>query len=556
MGKRVIGFAGTFVLEPVAEAMIWWMGRLGFASETRLASYGQILEPLIEPTSPLRGDTDLGILLVRPEDLLSDQKDAGSTDVARADAHVAEMLAALAEAAMAGHAQWLVSVPPPSPGALAGGFGPWVKDATHTISCAVAGMPTVHFVGLDDLASFYEVSVIQDEFGDETASLPYSEEYMVALGTRLARTACAAWSPPRKAIILDCDNTLWEGVCGEPGDHSTMVPEPFQELQRFMLQQRELGRLLCVCSHNSEAGVLSVFNTHPGMLLSPEDIAAWQVNWEPKHVSVSAIAEELNLSIDTFIFVDDDPLQRALMLDHHPEVAVVDFPSDPVQIPQALKHAWVFDQVVVTEDDRHRAERYRADAARRRALSEAGVGYEDFLRRSEMRIDIRVLEGAAAVERAIELTERTSQFNLTGGRLNGPVWHEDGRPTWIVNVQDRYGDYGTVGLMSAVVDGQALQVLVFLLSCRILNRRVEYAMLRFLGAETRLRGLGEVRLAFHPTSRNEPARRFVESLAGRTLEGSRMEMRLDIAAIEEMTGRLTLPRFYGPREPADGKIGP
>lgn len=409
------------------------------------------------------------------------------------------------------------------------GAGAWVAEQTGRLLDAVRSTPAMYEVDVRTVAELYEVSSIHDDYADRLAHLPYTDAYLAALGTWLARAVSAALSRPRKLVVLDCDNTLWSGICGEQGPENVIVSEPYLRLQRFMREQRAKGKLLALCSRNDEADVLAVF-ARADMELPLEEIAARRIGWGSKAAAIGELAAELGFALDAVVFVDDDPVECALVADELADVAVFGVPEEPGDIPAALAHEWAFDQLVVTDDDRFRADRY-VQESRRREARDTAADYAAFLKRCRTEIDLVPLD-EAAVERAAQLTVRTSQFNLTSeaftpAGLRAFLAEGDG---WTVRVRDRFGDYGTVGVvLTGPASDDVLGVRLLLLSCRVLNRGVDAEIVRFLRRRAAELDCSSLRLPYRKTARNLPARLFLEQLAGVAIPGEEASLVVPVA---------------------------
>lgn len=491
-----VAVAATFTSDGVTAAMAKSVARLA-GGEVVAAPYGQVVEPMLDPNSVLLTNSGVNVLLVRVEDVrrLLD-----------------ELIAALRAASSRSTATWLVALTPPSPRTTA---DPWVDTATTRLTDTVDPLPGMHLVPLADLAECYGVAETHDEYADRIAHLPYTDEFSDALADRLARLAATTWRGPRKVVVVDCDNTLWSGVCGEDGPLGVEIDAGHRRVQEFLLAQRKQGKLLCLCSRNNEADALAVFERHPGMVISTLDLAAHRIGWQPKATYLRELSKQLGLALDSFVFVDDDAVECASVRAQLPEVAVVELARDGAAARHQLDHEPAFDQLAVTDEDRLRADSYAAAPARE-ALRQSTSDYEEFLARCEIEVTLADLADAT-LERAAQLTTRTTQFTLTGAPYSVPRLRQvlaEGGHGWTVRVRDTFGDYGTVGLVLAEVAGEVLDVPVFLLSCRVLNRRVETRVLRFLAEQASAAGCNVVRLHYRPTARNAPARQFLEQLSG------------------------------------------
>ncbi|MFI1358010.1 HAD-IIIC family phosphatase [Streptomyces sp. NPDC020898] len=492
------------------------MARLlqGTGREVVAASYGQIVEPMLDPGSVLLTHAGVNVVLLRVEDL-----GRGATDPARGDLLLDELLSVLSSAPARSAATWLVALTPPSPGALANpGRAQWIDAATRRITDAVGPLPGMHLISLEDLTDRYGVPETHDEYADRIAHLPYTDGYFDALADWLVRMAATTWNRPRKVVVLDCDNTLWAGVCGEDGPLGVEIGPGHRMVQEFLLGQRGRGKLLCLCSRNEEADVQAVFTEHPDMVLTMRDVTSHRIGWQPKAQYLYELSEELGLALNSFVFVDDDAVECASVRAQLPEVAVVELTRDADAAPGQLAREAAFDQLTVTDEDQLRADWYETEP-KRRALERSAADYEEFLARCAIEVTMEELSDSV-LERAAQLTTRTTQFTLAGTAFTVPGLRQlldGGGRGWMVRVQDVFGDYGTVGLVLAQADGDVLNVPVFLLSCRVLNRRVETRMLRMLSAQARAAGCRTLRLPYRPTRRNAPARHFLQQLSGRAI---------------------------------------
>ena len=279
-----------------------------------------------------------------------------------------------------------------------------------------------------------------------------------------------------------------------------------------MRRQREAGKLLVICSKNDEADVNAVFDQGPAMPLTREHFSAWRVNWRPKSENLKSIAQELKLGLDSFIFVDDNPVECAEVEANCPEVLTLQLPEDPALIPEFLDHCWAFDQLKTTAEDRSRTEMYRQNRQREEFQAQA-MSFADFI--AELELEVQIAPALPAqLARVAQLTQRTNQFNVSGKRRTESELRQlgEGREVWTVSVKDRFGDYGLVGAMIFETRDQAIVVDSFLLSCRALGRGVEHQMLAELGKRARQRGAQWVDVPFERLPRNQPALDFLESV--------------------------------------------
>jgi FkbH-like protein len=312
----------------------------------------------------------------------------------------------------------------------------------------------------------------------------------------------------RKVAAVDLDDTLWGGIVGEVGPTGIEVGEEgvalaFQDFQRELVRLHNGGVLIVLCTKNDPEYALAAFD-HPSMVLRREHVVAERVNWQDKATNLRDLASELDLGLDSFVFLDDNPREREWIRQALPMVTVPELPADPTERPAFLARGPWFRTLEVTDADRTRASSYRAQAERRRAQASAG-SFEDYLASLEQRLTIEPLT-EATVPRAAQLCQRTNQFNLTTRRhTQADVERMLADPAYdlvTLSVADRFGDSGITGLAITMhTDGRA-ELDTLLLSCRLLGRRVEDAFLTVLARRARERGAHTLLGAYQPTDRN------------------------------------------------------
>ena len=234
----------------------------------------------------------------------------------------------------------LLGICPPSPGALASLSDAFVRRMADWMARELEEQPAVSVIHFSDFESDYDWGVYYDAYRDELGRIPYTPRFFAAMATLLVRRLHALRRNPYKVIALDCDNTLWEGVCGEQGAEGVRIGPGFQALQQFMVEQKKQGMLLCLASKNSEEDVKRVFDRREEMVLKWDDLAGWKINWESKSGNLQALAGELNVGLDSFIFLDDNAVECAEVGANAPAVLPLQLPAETDKIPAFLKHVW------------------------------------------------------------------------------------------------------------------------------------------------------------------------------------------------------------------------
>ncbi len=515
---RTIAVCGTFTTEPLEEPLRFWLDELQMPGRIKFAPYNQVFQQLLDPASVLATNPQgANVLLLRLEDwgsLDASPHPPGAATFSRAIKHNAdEFIRAINAATARGGAPMLVCFCPPSRRAADDSEKSHaVAELETALAGALANVNGVYVTTVSQLFAQYPVADYHDPVGDELGHIPYTPVFFTALATLIVRKFHALQRPPCKVIALDCDQTLWSGVCGEDGPKGIRLDPPRLALQQFMRRQLDAGKLLVVCSKNEAADVCAVFDEGPPMPLKREHFSAWQVNWQPKSESLKAIARELKLGLDSFILIDDNPVECAEVEANCPEVLALQLPEDTEQIPRFLEHCWAFDQLRMTEEDKHRTEMYRQNQLREQSQAQA-MSFADFI--ANLALEVHISPATSAqLSRVSQLTQRMNQFNVSGRRRTESELRQVAGKCEVLTVfvKDRFGDYGLVGAMIFEPGTDAVVVDSFLLSCRALGRGVEHRMLAVLGGTARQHGAQWVDIPFERLPRNQPALDFLESV--------------------------------------------
>jgi FkbH-like protein len=540
--EQTIAIAANFTAEPVGESLRYWIEELELPAKVEFAPYNQVLQQLLDPTSLLRSNQrGINVVLLRLEDLNRDiaAKSPLSADPGgEIDPHnLREVLDTLKSVASGSGMPYLVCICPPSQSANAGRASSF-EQMEQLVEAELSQFGHVRVLTVRSFSAIYPIDGCHDARSDELGHIPYTSSYFAALGTMICRHFCSVVSQRHKAIVLDCDNTLWAGVCGEDGPAGVRLEPPYKSLQELMRAQHNAGMLLCVCSKNAEEDVEAVFEHRQDMPLHREHIAAWRVNWERKSANVKSLARELGLGLDSFIFIDDNPMECAEVEAGCPEVLVLQLPENPELIPQFLRHVWAFDQAPSTQEDERRTALY-AQNRERAEFRKQFVDLADFIAGLDLKIEIKAMK-SDQLPRVAQLTQRTNQFNFTTRRRTEVemenVCRSDSFGVLTVSVSDRFGDYGLVGVVIHKTNAESLTVETFLLSCRVLGKGVEYRMLACLGQIAQARGLTSVDLLFRSTPKNKPAMNFLLSVRALLQEqsGDQCVFRLPAALAAEV----------------------
>jgi FkbH-like protein len=347
--------------------------------------------------------------------------------------------------------------------------------------------------------------------------LPVSASSFRTYSRGLVRSLSALYRAPRKVLCTDLDNTLWGGILGEDGPEGIATGSAFPgncylEYQKYLKQLSSRGILLAIISKNNEADVREAFQVRAADLgVGLDNFAATKISWNEKPDSIREVAKELSLGLDSFVFVDDNPMECEAVRQQLPEVAVVEAPSDePWKLVELLSSQPFFDAAVVTEDDLNRLHEYKAQSQRKELASNAS-SRDEFL--ASLGIVCTFLSALdAPLARSVQLLAKTNQFNLTTRRRSAAEVEEfaasPGGQAIAVRVRDRFGDAGVVGLALARTKGDSCFIDSLLLSCRVIGRGIETALLSHLAHNAMRTGAKRLIGEFVATGKNAPCADF------------------------------------------------
>ncbi|MEU6065583.1 SDR family NAD(P)-dependent oxidoreductase [Streptomyces sp. NPDC047082] len=476
------------------------------------APYHQVLASLQDPSGVLADPaTAVGVVLLRAADL----ERFGPVD----DTLLAELRTAYPAA--------LKALSERTRRPLVVGFLPAAREEERFvewdrgIAADLAGLPGIAVLGPDEWTRHHQVDERFDARTDRLAHLPFTPQFQAAVALRLAEVVRAVLRPAPKVVAVDGDETLWGGVAGEIGPEAVDLTGPRALLARRLLQWRAAGALLALVSNNDEATVRAVLD-RPDSLLKAEHFSVLSAAWSPKPARVADAARTLNLGVDSFLFLDDNPAEIAKMRAALPQVLSVTCPPAG-ELDGFLDRLWPLVPAAATAEDALRARFYEQERERD-AVREQG-GFEEFLAQLELAVDIRAL-AEDDVQRAEQLVRRTNQFTLRARSSDGgdlARWRERGE-VWTAAARDRFGDYGQIALLAVRAEGDQLDLLAWMMSCRALGRGVEERLLGWLADRADVLGCAKVRMSAERTPRNVPARRLLAALGGGHQDDERLEV--------------------------------
>lgn len=373
---------------------------------------------------------------------------------------------------------------------------------------------------------------------------PYAMSAVKMLAAAIDEALLLPGRARKKVMVVDLDNTLWGGVVGEDGPQELVIGPTgagaaYRDAQRRLKELSRTGVLLAAVSKNEPADALAAFEQNRHMLLEPDDFVALAASWDPKPEAIQLLAETLNLGLSSFVFLDDNPVEREAVRQSLPDVTVLDFPRDVASLPQtiadaAAEHFWA-DRL--TAEDEAKVDLYRQEAARAQARDSTS-DMDDYLRGLEVRITIGEM-GESQRARTAQLTQKTNQFNVLTRRFTaeelGRLADQPGRHTFVVGVSDRFGDAGQVAVAMVDVDGVTATVDNLLMSCRVMGRAIEDGLLAAIEERLQGRGVSTLLAAYERSERNAPVKDLFD--------------RLGFERIDESECRVTYSRKLGAPAP-------
>ena len=392
-----------------------------------------------------------------------------------------------------------------------------LQQLNQKLAALCRTIPDCVFFDVDRLAARHGRARWRDPRMFLASRLPVSSDAFATYARGLVRSLSSLFRAPRKVLCTDLDNTLWGGVLGEDGTDGIATGSAFPgncyfEYQKYLKQLSSRGILLAIVSKNNDADVREAFQLRANDLaLTLDDFVATKISWNEKSDAIRELAEELSLGLDSFVFVDDNPVECEAIRQRLPEVAVVVAPvQEPWRLVDILSEQPFFDATVVTEDDANRLNEYKAQA-QRAALSNHAANRDEFL--ASLGI-VCTFQSAllAPLSRAVQLLAKTNQFNLTTRRHSATQVEEmaaaPGGQAIVVRVRDRFGDAGVVGLALARTKGNSCTIDSLLLSCRVIGRGIETALLAHIADHAREAGATQLIGEFIATKKNAPCAAF------------------------------------------------
>ena len=525
-----VAILANHTLDPLKDFLAREMEAAGLASEIWVAPFGVYAQEILNSESALhRFSPDVTILALAPGPLFGRLLEtfgdltptARRAEIARTAGEIASLIDAQGSR---GRGILLVHnfVLPSSP--ILGlhdardpfGERAAIAAANDLLAEACRRRPGAFLVDVEALAGRMGKDAWTDPKMALLARVEVSRGGMELLARETMRFVRALTGRARKALVLDLDNTLWGGIIGEDGLAGIRLGDAppgnaYAAFQRRLRAMQRRGLLLAINSRNNPEDAIEALESHPEMVLRPGDFAAMRINWKSKVENMRELARELNIGLDALAFWDDDPAERERMRAMAPEVLTIEVPRDPALYERTLAQIAEFDALTLTEEDRARGQMMAEGRARTDARARFETE-EDFLRSLEIRATVAIPD-AVTLPRFAQLTARTNQFNLTTRRTaEADLARAIDSGHFVargLRVSDRFGDEGWVGFALFEREGDGARLDTFLLSCRVIGRKVEQAFLVACLEDLRAAGVRRVQACYRPTARNALCENFL-----------------------------------------------
>lgn len=498
--KINIVICSTFTADIFSVYIESWLDINGMEAHIEIAPYNQVFQQILEEDSLLRTNNGASILLLRFEDWLSEIE---------TDEKAIEVLNQYFKCLMKNimninfRSNVIIGVFKPDYGRrLSKSVTEHIAMLYENFELGLAGRDDIYFVNLTNTESYGVLREYDDKKYRE-AKIPFTSECTAAMGTEIARRIVGLYMPQYKVIVLDCDNTLWQGLIGEDGINGIKITEEYRFLQEFMKKQYESGRMLAICSKNNKEILMPVFDMDE-MILKKEMFINITANWNPKYLNIKKLAEKLNLALDSFVFVDDDYFECRQMVEKCPEVFTLQLPENKSEIRPFLEKVWLFDCKKTTDEDKKRTRMYQDSIRRQGFMNEIG-SLDDFLKNLHLKVRISELD-ENDIERVSQMTYRINQFNLSTKRRTvselKEIIYRENYLCRKINVSDNFGSYGIVGLVIGKILGEKMVIDTLLLSCRVLGKNVEGCILSGIKKICECNNVNKIEAEYMTTTRN------------------------------------------------------
>jgi FkbH-like protein len=371
---------------------------------------------------------------------------------------------------------------------------------------------------LDTQKYFYNSKMYDSNKMWYSAKVPYSIEIFKKVKDDIRSAIAGLVGKSKRLLVLDLDNTLWGGILGDLGWENLRlgghdyIGEAYLAFQKEIKSLTNRGIILAIVSKNYEENALEAIEKNPEMVLKLDDFAAWRINWHDKAQNIIEIAGDVNLGLESVVFIDDNPAERGRVAETLPNVYVPDWPDDPTDYVDALRKLNCFNMPYISNEDRERSKMFVAE--RKRKMLSKSISHEEWLKSINMQILIEKINESNKL-RVTQLFNKTNQFNMTTRRMQEKElieWaYAKNNEMWTFTVKDKFGDSGLTGIISIALQNNKAYIVDFIMSCRVMGREIERLMLGFILKRALELNAITVEAIFIQTSKNKPMLEFLDS---------------------------------------------
>lgn len=385
----------------------------------------------------------------------------------------------------------------------------FVQEFNRELSSIVANYPNIFIWDFAEFAAVEGKSNLYDAKQLYTTANPFKQTAYILIANDLMRYVVSIFGKIKKCIVLDLDNTLWGGVIGEDGMEGIALGHDYPgncyvALQKELLKLYNRGIILAINSKNNESDAFAAIDEHPYMVLKRQHFAAYQINWNDKVSNLKMLAQELNIGLDSMIFIDDNVVECELVKQHIPDCTVIQVPQEPYLIPKIVLTMPYIENIRLTKEDKEKGVMYQAQVARKK-LQRTTTDLVAFLNSLDMQIEIKAANNFS-IPRISQLTQKTNQLNMTTRRYTEAdilaFSNSSEVKVFSIAVKDRFGDNGIVGVLILRFFAQRCTIDSFLLSCRVVERTIEQSMLAFAAEYAQKNGATTMVGEFFPSAKN------------------------------------------------------
>jgi FkbH-like protein len=548
--KVKIALLSTFSIRPLDTCLILESAKQGIALEVYVGEYNQIFQETYQPGSGLNQFKPDAVFYFCQFDRLIPHKGVSAiveSDIEELDKKIVDLYHQFRDQqnSLFVFSNFIVPISFPYSNLPSDDLSQSLNNFNQKLNLSFQSLENACVFDLESLAQFHGKSSITHPLLKFSSDLYFSESFMVEVGKKLATVVKSYKSKAKKCLVLDCDNTLWGGIIGESGIDGIKLSDTgpgseFYELQKRIKSLYNRGVILALNSKNNMADVLEVLQKHPHMLLKEKNFASIQVNWENKAENMITIANDLNIGLDSMVFLDDDPVQRKLVRDLLPEVKVVELPKNPVTYFQIVQTLTDFETIKLTDEDKKRGSSYAAQKERK-VLASKSESFDDYLKSLNTVVEINQAD-IKEITRLSQLCQRTNQFNLSTKRYTESdlkdYLNSSDKKLFSLNSKDIFGDDGIVGLGIINVDSSTEWKLdSFLISCRVLGRNIENAFIDYILRMGLKSSIALLKAEYLPTAKNSQIKTFFERINFRkkTEQSHKIEFEFELTNYKRQT---------------------